>query len=79
MLKKMLRIFSMGWVVLILAIGANALAKGLGVLSWYEFLGRLGSDVLFQTRLIDALWLFGAYPLFLGVSALVSEWIAKKI
>lgn len=65
----MLKVFLIGWVVLIVAIILNGVVQRLGIMGWYDFLNRLTSEgkiVLLQMRIIDYAWLFVIYPLLLG-------------
>ncbi len=65
----MLKVFLIGWVVLIVAIILNGVVQRLGIMGWYDFLNRLtneGKTVLTQMRIIDYAWLFVVYPLLLG-------------
>lgn len=76
-----IRIYIIGISVLVLAIGANTLAKGIGLKTWYDFLLGLsekGWDAL-QLRVLDLLWLFVLYPLALGGSATLGDWLYERI
>lgn len=61
-----IRVFLIGWAVLVAAIILNALASLLGLNSWYHLLdGKLVS-------FFDIIWLFLLYPALLGLSAFVA-------
>jgi len=74
-----IRIYCLGVSILFCAIVANGLAQGLGLKTWYDFLELLldkkGQNL--GLSLWDGLWLFLAYPLILGASVLLGEWIYK--
>lgn len=66
-----LKIFAAGWLILLAAILFNALAAWLGLMSWYDFLSRLGKEgeaVSRPIRFFDLAWLFLGYPLLLGIA-----------
>lgn len=75
----MIRIYCLGVSILFCAIVANGFAQGLGLKTWYDFLELLldkkGQNL--GLSLWDGLWLFLAYPLILGASVLLGEWIYK--
>lgn len=75
----MIRYYCLGVSILFWAIVANGLAQGLGLKTWYDFLGLLldKKEQDFGVSLWDGLWLFGAYPLLLGASAVLGEWMYK--
>ncbi|TVR58518.1 MAG: hypothetical protein EA422_16135 [Gemmatimonadales bacterium] len=66
----MLKIYLAGLVILAGAIGLNVMARGMGLVGWYEFLSRLqedGAAGLGATRIRDYLWLLAGYPFCLGL------------
>lgn len=70
----MLKIYLAGLVILAGAIGLNVMARGVGLLGWYEFLSRLqegGGAALGATRIRDYLWLLVGYPFCLGLLGFV--------
>ena len=72
----LLRIYLMVLVILVAAIFLNGIVNRLGILGWYDFLLALvdpESRANLRLRLIDALWLFVAYPAFLGAAAVVAD------
>ena len=56
-----LKLLASGWVVLVGAIGANALASALSLDTWYSFLSNPSVSFL------SLVWLFLLYPLILGL------------
>lgn len=75
----MIRFYILGVSILFCAIVANGLAQGLGLKTWYDFLGLLVDKKVqgLGLSLWDGLWLFLAYPLILGASAFLGEWMFK--
>jgi hypothetical protein len=74
----MLKVFLIGWVVLLAAIILNVVVQRLGLMGWYDFLSQLsneGKTVLLQMRIIDCAWLFVVYPLLLGGAAQVGAYL----
>ena len=74
----MLKVFMIGWVVLLAAIILNVAVQRLGIMGWYDFLLRLSNEgvKLFpQMRIIDYSWLFVVYPLLLGGSVQVGAYL----
>ena len=72
----LLKLLIVGFVILVAAIAANVITQKLGVVGWYEFLTRLvseGRGIFGALRLLDYLWLFIGYPIFLGLAALAGE------
>ena len=67
----MFRIYCLGVILLVAAIFLNAVILKLGIMGWYEFLGKLqaeGKKTFASMRLADYIWLFLAYPLLLGLA-----------
>ncbi len=58
------KILIIGYLILIIAIVLNVLAKKINIKTWYDFL-----EDPKNTNFISYLWLFILYPLLLGVSA----------
>lgn len=74
----MIKLFIMGWVILVTAIILNGVIAKWGIVGWYDFINLLiqkGSRALYELRIVDYLWLCFAYPLFLGVSYKAGEWL----
>jgi hypothetical protein len=66
------KIFLVGWVVLLGAILINGFAGLLKLPSWYTFLNNLNNNY----SVLDYAWLFLGYPVFLG---LMTYFIAKFV
>ena len=67
----MFRIYCIGLSILIVAIFLNAAIQKLGIMGWYEFLGKLqaeGKKTFASMRPVDYAWLFLAYPFLLGLA-----------
>ncbi|WP_299111674.1 hypothetical protein [uncultured Winogradskyella sp.] len=74
----MIRLYTIGLAILIIAILVNALVAKLGVKSWYDFINLLtnnGTSTFSKLSIIDYLWLFIGYPILLGFG----YWIGDKI
>lgn len=61
------KIFLVGWIVLLGAIVINGLAGLLKLTSWYTFLNNLNNNY----SVLDYAWLFLGYPLCLGLIVLI--------
>lgn len=59
--------FVAGYIILVLAIVINVLAKKVGLGTWYDFLKSPKT-----TSVLTLLWLVWLYPLTLGVSGYVA-------
>jgi hypothetical protein len=73
----MLRIYTIGIFILIIAIVTNAIALKLNITTWYDFINGItknGNDVFDTISIIDYLWLFIGYPLVLGCA----YWLGDK-
>ena len=68
----MIKFIIQGWIILIVAIVANALVDVIGLKGWYEFLSE---NSMRKTRFVDYLWLFVLYPCILGGGV----WLANTI
>ena len=78
----MLRLYIIGLSILIIAILANIIAQRLHIMSWYDYLGNIskqGAGALWGMSLIDGLWLFLIYPLFLGLGYLLGDKLYSSI
>lgn len=78
----MLKLFIIGWVILITAILVNGIIGKLGVTGWYDFIQMLaekGIKTFTTLRFIDYLWLFILYPALLGIAyksgEIIIEWL----
>lgn len=66
----MIRIYTIGLAILIIAIIANGIVVKLGLKSWYDFINLLtdqGMSALKEISIIDYFWLLIGYPLVLGL------------
>ncbi|MGC6422260.1 MAG: DUF7672 family protein [Flavobacteriaceae bacterium] len=77
----MIRFYFIGVSILFWAIVANGLAIWLGIKTWYEFLEFIVEKRGHELNLMpwDWVWLFLGYPLTLGASAGLGDWIYKQI
>lgn len=68
-----LKIFLAGWVILIVAIGLNALAGRVGILTWYPFFEEAAKNGLLKafekTPLLSKIFLLFIYPGLLGLTS----------
>jgi hypothetical protein len=74
----MIKLFFIGWVILLGAIVLNGTVSKWGIVGWYDFINLLiqkGSQALGTLRIVDYVWLFFAYPMLLGVSYKAGEWL----
>lgn len=66
-----LRMFVLGWILLIGAIFINFIAIKLGIETWYSFLNNMGKygfiKAISSASFVSKLFLFVLYPLFFGV------------
>lgn len=73
-----LRYIGWGWLVLGLAIVVNGVASAVGLLTWYEYVQRIGQLGFFAAirslRVIDAVFLLLVYPGLLGSVVYVAVW-----
>ena len=66
----MIRIYTIGLAILIIAIIANGIVVKLGLKSWYDFINLLtdqGLSAIKEISIIDYFWLLIGYPLVLGL------------
>ena len=77
----MIRLFCLGFFILITALAANFLASKLQFKTWYDFIYGLASssDYWTQVTFKDLLWLFILYPLLLGLGASLGQIIFLKL
>lgn len=74
----MIKLFIIGWVILVAAIILNGVISKWGIVGWYDFINLLaekGTQALRTLRMVDYAWLFIAYPLLLGASYKAGEWL----
>lgn len=72
----MIKLFLIGWVILLAAIVLNGLIAKWGIIGWYDFINLLiekRSRASKSLRTIDYAWLFIVYPLLLGASYKAGE------
>ena len=71
---EFLKYFIYGWVILIVAIPINLIAKEIGLVTWYGFL-------VFKDSIgfLDVIFMFIVYPLILGSSIILSRLIINQI
>jgi len=62
---EVLKVFTLGWMILLGAIGLNAVANRLDLTSWYDLL----THNKIRPQLASLLWLLVVYPLGLGTIA----------
>lgn len=78
-----LKIFVLGWGILIGAIVLNFAAKRFGVLGWYDFLNEAGKvsvpKALAKTGAVSLLFLFFFYPFFLGLISYIILKFFKQV
>ena len=74
---ELIKLYVIGMVILVVAILANFLATQLGLKTWYAFLEVMNSGQ--NPNLKDGLWLFVFYPLSLGGSALLGQFIWNSL
>ncbi len=67
------KIFILGWVILLVAILLNVVATRLGIDTWYPFLNNAGKvgflKAISENSILSKLFLFIIYPLLLGITA----------
>lgn len=61
-----IKMYFIGIVILVVAIGANIIAAYFGIKTWYDFLEGIGNGL--SLTMLDIVWLFILYPLILGLS-----------
>jgi len=77
---QILKLFALGWVILIVAIIVNIIAKSVGINTWYDFLTGMTDtgikDSFKNLKITDILFLFILYPGIFGlIFYLGSFWI----
>ncbi len=77
----MIRLYFIGFIILIGAIASNALAAKVQCKTWYDFLQGMLETFTFwnQVRLKDIIWLFFIYPFLLGLSTHIGNLLYQKI
>ena len=77
----MIRFYFMGLFILIIAILANGLAQSLVIKTWYGFIQLLldKNENIMGLTFLDFLWLLLIYPMILGASAALGDWIYNQI
>ena len=76
----MLRLYSIGLSILLIAIVANVIVGKLGISTWYDFgpqFFKRGFTVLKEVGLVSCIWLFILYPLTLALGYLIGDKIFK--
>lgn len=77
--NMVVKIFIIGWVILIVALIVNGVALKIGIDTWYSFAGEISrtgfKKAFLNTSFFAKVFLFVLYPLILGVSA----WAASRI
>lgn len=77
-----LRFYLVGFVILIIAIAMNMLARGFGVATWYDFLNQVSdiglTSALQHLHLFDYLFLILIYPLVLGGAAFLTFYLTRS-
>ena len=68
---QILKLFALGWAILIVAIIVNLIAKSIGINTWYDFLTGMTDkgikDSFKNLKITDILFLFVLYPGIFGV------------
>ena len=78
----MIRLYCIGFSILIVAIITNYFMSKLDILSWYDFFNELNSNgihAFHKVKLIEYLWLLIGYPFTLGLGYLLGKKIYKSI
>ena len=75
----MVRLYIIGVSILIVAILCNFIISKLGIASWYDFLNNLTKNEPNNLSVIDYLWLFLLYPIFLGLGYLLGDFLSNLI
>ena len=70
---ELIKYYFIGLAILIIAILANFLATSLGLKTWYAFLEGWGNGNALKLK--DGLWLFVFYPLILGFSVKLANFV----
>ncbi|TJY37384.1 DUF7672 family protein [Pontimicrobium aquaticum] len=66
----MIKLYTIGIFILIVAIIANAIVINIGLKSWYDFIELLTNyefTVFKEINVLDFLWLFIGYPMILSL------------
>ena len=77
----MIRLYFIGFFILMGAIVSNSLAAKIQCKTWYDFLQGMLETITFwnQVKFKDIIWLFFIYPLLLGLSAYSGNLLYQKI
>lgn len=74
----LLKVLLYGWLILMVAILMNIVARCLGIQTWYDYMGSMGELGLWRAtlslRLQDSLFLFFIYP---GIFGLILSFIKR--
>jgi len=78
-----IRIFLAGWLVLIVAILLNLVARRIGITTWYDFLSQVSELGVITTvknlSILSMLFLVLLYPLILGLTAYLTIYLTRNI
>lgn len=69
----MIRFYFTGISILLTAILCNFLISKLGIASWYDFLNSFTKNETNNYNLVDYIWLFIIYPLFLSLGYYIGD------
>ena len=72
----MLRLYLIGFFILLIAILANVLVSRSGVLTWYDFgpqFFKRGLIVIKEIGFLNCLWLFILYPFILSFGYFIGD------
>ena len=77
----MIRLCFVGFFILTGAIIANLFAIKIQCKTWYDFLQGISVNISYwnQVSIKEGLWLFFIYPLFLGLSVHIGDFLFQKI
>ncbi|MCA9397935.1 hypothetical protein KC573_03820 [candidate division WWE3 bacterium] len=73
MLRAAAKVLLTGYTVLAVAVIVNGVAKLLNMMTWYDYFPTLQANSMWEL-----VWLWGFYPLILGMSAYIGYTIAEK-
>ena len=72
----MLRLYTIGFLILLIAIIANVFAGKIGLSTWYDFgsqLFRRGFVVFKEVGFFSIIWLFVLYPFVLALGYIIGD------
>lgn len=77
----MLRLYCLGFFILMTALIANFLASKLQLKTWYDLVYGLARSASYweSVKIKDLLWLFLLYPFTLGLGAVLGNFIYFKL